>query len=92
MAFPKQKAVQSALNGFVVDGGRSGRGRRHVAGGFICTHEEGDDRSPLAFEAYDDGAIDYAGALDTLAADPVAKAVDQARGGIAPPAEKVGFG
>lgn len=63
-----------------------------AAGGFICTHEEGDDRSPLAFEADDDGAIDYVGALDTLAADPVAKAIDQARGGIAPPAEKVGFG
>lgn len=60
-------------------------------GGFLCTHEEGDDRMPIEFAADDWGHLTYLGPI-TLHDDHVAQATSQARGGSAPPTERVGFG
>lgn len=62
-----------------------------AGGGFLCTHEEGGDRMPIEFAADDTGGLTYAGPI-ALREDAIGKATSQARGGSAPPTERVGFG
>ncbi|GJL96024.1 MAG: hypothetical protein DHS20C05_24290 [Hyphococcus sp.] len=64
-----------------------------VAGDFLCTHEDGEAGEPLTFN-WGDGDIVYEGAASAAAAktDTIAEAIDDARGGDAPPSGKVGFG
>ena len=64
---------------------------QEIAGAFFCTHEDGASSEPLFFSVGDDATIDYV-ELGVPGDDPVAGAVDSARGGSAPPSEKVGFG
>ncbi|HYD84263.1 MAG TPA: hypothetical protein VEA63_09425 [Opitutus sp.] len=64
---------------------------QEIAGAFFCTHEDGKSGEPLFFSVGDDATIDYV-ELGVPSDDPVAGAVDSARGGSAPPSDKVGFG
>ncbi|WP_010335508.1 hypothetical protein [Sphingobium yanoikuyae] len=61
-------------------------------GGFICTHDDGGHAEPLRFVDVD-GVLTYQGDDDDGVGDGVlSTAVQTARGGNAPPVEKVGFG
>lgn len=60
-------------------------------GGFLCTHDDGGHAEPLLFTA-DDGQFSYDGFAIAEGASALAAAVSDARGGDAPPADKVGFG
>ena len=64
---------------------------QEIAGAFFCTHEDGPAAEPLFFSVGDDATIDYV-EMGVPGDDPVAAAVSSARGGDAPPREKVGFG
>lgn len=61
-------------------------------GGFLCTHDDGGHAHPLRFCEVD-GQFVYQGSVDESAgASALSAAVGAARGGDAPPVEKVGFG
>ncbi len=60
-------------------------------GGFLCTHEDGEDGEPLVFDV-SDGALDTPEVAQAAAARKLADAVDDARGSDSPPSEQVGYG
>lgn len=60
-------------------------------GGFLCTHEDGEDGEPLVFDV-SDGALDAPEVAQAAAASKLADAVDDARGSDSPPSEQVGYG
>lgn len=60
-------------------------------GGFLCTHEDGEDGEPLVFDV-SDGAIEAPEVAQAAAASKLADAVDDARGSDSPPSEQVGYG
>lgn len=64
---------------------------QEIAGAFYCTHEDGKAGEPLFFSVGTDATIDYV-EMGVPSSDPLSGAVDSARGGAAPPSEKVGFG
>lgn len=60
-------------------------------GGFLCTHEDGEDGEPLVFDV-SDGALEAPEVAQAVAASKLAAAVDDARGSDSPPSEQVGYG
>ncbi len=60
-------------------------------GGFLCTHEDGEDGERLVFDV-SDGALDAPEVAQAAAASKLADAVDDARGSDSPPSEQVGYG
>jgi len=60
-------------------------------GGFLCTHEDGEDGKPLVFDV-SDGALEAPEVAQAAAASKLADAVDDARGSDSPPSEQVGYG
>lgn len=60
-------------------------------GGFLCTHEDGDDGEPLILDV-SDGALEAPEVAQAGAANKLADAVDDARGSDSPPSEQVGYG
>ncbi|MFA8385057.1 MAG: hypothetical protein ACEPO2_05490 [Pelagibaca sp.] len=60
-------------------------------GGFLCTHEDGEDGEPLVFDV-SDGALEAPEVAQAVAASKLADAVDDARGSDSPPSEQVGYG
>ncbi|MEC5387301.1 hypothetical protein VVD49_16345 [Uliginosibacterium sp. H3] len=63
-----------------------------AAGGFVCTHDDGEHAEPLKFTVHGSN-IEYAGKKNSKnAAGALASAVGTARGSDATPSTKVGFG
>lgn len=60
-------------------------------GGFLCTHEDGEDGEPLVFDV-SDGALEAPEVAQAAAASKLADAVDDARGSDSPPSEQIGYG
>lgn len=60
-------------------------------GGFLCTHEDGEDGEPLVFDV-SGGTLEAPEVAQAAAATKLADAVDDARGSDSPPSEQVGYG
>ena len=63
-------------------------------GGFLCTHEDGENSEPLVFTV-EDGTLsraDIAKAAAASGTSKLASAVDEARGTDNPPSDQVGYG
>lgn len=61
-------------------------------GGFVCTHDDGGHSEPLRFEMLDSGFSFDGEIAASEGGGALAGAVNDARGGEATPADKVGFG